>query len=125
MKKITEIAGAVATKLRDRSRSVKLRLFEIARIAREGPAQSGAAAAALSAAARYDEPGGGPSEAVLEGDIARREAVGRRFAANRPGGPAHRTRPDGAADAAGGEPNPRPPPPPPHPPFTQKIHPPP
>jgi transposase, IS5 family len=38
MKKITEIAGAVGTKLRDRSRSVKLRLFEIARIARaKGP----------------------------------------------------------------------------------------
>jgi IS5 family transposase len=34
MKKITDIAGAVGTKLRDRSRSVKRRLFEIARIAR-------------------------------------------------------------------------------------------
>ena len=33
MKKITDIVGAVGTKLRDRSRSVKLRLFEIARIA--------------------------------------------------------------------------------------------
>ena len=38
MKKITEIAGAVGTKLRDRSRSVKLRLLEISRIARaKGP----------------------------------------------------------------------------------------
>jgi IS5 family transposase len=38
MKKITAIVGAVGTKLRDRSRSVKLRLFEIARIARaKGP----------------------------------------------------------------------------------------
>jgi IS5 family transposase len=38
MKKITAIAGVVGTKLRDRSRSVKLRLFEIARIARaKGP----------------------------------------------------------------------------------------
>jgi len=38
MKKITNIVGAVGTKLRDRSRSVKLRLFEIARIARaKGP----------------------------------------------------------------------------------------
>jgi IS5 family transposase len=34
MKKIADIVGAVGTKLRDRSRSVKLRLFEIARIAR-------------------------------------------------------------------------------------------
>jgi IS5 family transposase len=38
MKKITDIVGAVGTRLRDRSRSVKLRLFEIARIARaKGP----------------------------------------------------------------------------------------
>ena len=34
MKKITEIAGEVGTKLRDRSRSVKLRVLEIARAAR-------------------------------------------------------------------------------------------
>ncbi len=38
MTKVTDIVGAVGTKLRDRSRSVKLRLFEIARIARaKGP----------------------------------------------------------------------------------------
>jgi len=38
MRKITKIAGEVGAKLRDRSRSVKLRLFEIARIARaKGP----------------------------------------------------------------------------------------
>jgi IS5 family transposase len=38
MRKITDIVGAVGTKLRDRSRSVKLRLFEIARTARaKGP----------------------------------------------------------------------------------------
>src|SRR6476659_5078511 len=38
LKKITDIVGAVGTKLRDRSRSVKLRLFEIARIERaQGP----------------------------------------------------------------------------------------
>lgn len=34
MKKITQLAGAVGTKLRDRSRSVKFRLLEIGRIAR-------------------------------------------------------------------------------------------
>jgi transposase, IS5 family len=34
MRKITEITGAVGTKLRDRSRSVKLRLLEIGRVAR-------------------------------------------------------------------------------------------
>ena len=38
MRKITEIVGAVGTKLRDRSRSVKLRLLEIGRVARaKGP----------------------------------------------------------------------------------------
>src|SRR5882757_1521639 len=38
MKKITKIAGAVGTKLRDRSRSVKFRLLEIGRVARaKGP----------------------------------------------------------------------------------------
>ena len=38
MKKVTDIVGPVGAKLRDRSRSVKLRLFEIARIARaKGP----------------------------------------------------------------------------------------
>src|SRR2546422_3171636 len=38
MKKITEIAGAAGTRLRDRSRSVKLRVLDIARVARaKGP----------------------------------------------------------------------------------------
>jgi transposase, IS5 family len=40
MKKITGIAGAVGTKLRDRSRSVKLRVLEIARAARAKGRQS-------------------------------------------------------------------------------------
>jgi transposase, IS5 family len=34
MKKIANIAGAAGTKLRDRTRSVKLRLLEIGRVAR-------------------------------------------------------------------------------------------
>jgi IS5 family transposase len=38
MRKVTELAGAVGTKLRDRGRSVKLRLLEIGRVARaKGP----------------------------------------------------------------------------------------
>jgi IS5 family transposase len=38
MRKITQVAGAVGTKLRDRNRSVKLRLLEIGRVARaKGP----------------------------------------------------------------------------------------
>jgi IS5 family transposase len=42
MKKITDIVGTVGTKLRDRSRSVKFRLLEIARTARaKGPLNQG------------------------------------------------------------------------------------
>jgi IS5 family transposase len=42
MKQITKIVGAVGTKLRDRSRSVKLRLLEISRTARaKGPLNQG------------------------------------------------------------------------------------
>jgi IS5 family transposase len=42
MKKITKVAGEIGTKLRDRSRGVKLRLLEIARIARaKGPVNYG------------------------------------------------------------------------------------
>ena len=41
MKKITELAGAAGAKLRDRSRSVKLRVLEIARAARAKGRQSG------------------------------------------------------------------------------------
>ena len=38
MRKITEIAGAIGTRLRDRTRSMKLRLLEIGRVARaKGP----------------------------------------------------------------------------------------
>ncbi len=40
MKKVTTLAGAVGTKLRDRSRSVKLRVLDIARAARSKAAQS-------------------------------------------------------------------------------------
>jgi IS5 family transposase len=40
MKKITKIAGAAGTKLRDRSRSVKLRVLDIARAARSRAKQS-------------------------------------------------------------------------------------
>ena len=50
MRKITTIAGAVGTKLRDRSRSVKLRLLEIGRVARaKGPINQDKAEATLSA----------------------------------------------------------------------------
>ena len=89
MKKITEIAGAVGTKLRDRSRSVKLRLFEIARIARaKGPLNRDRLQQRYRRLARYDEPGRGTGKAVLEGDIRRGQAICGRPAADRAGGPA-------------------------------------
>jgi IS5 family transposase len=43
MKKITAIAGEVGTKLRDRSRSVKLRVLDIARAARSKAKRSSSA----------------------------------------------------------------------------------
>jgi IS5 family transposase len=66
MQKITDIVGAVGTRLRDRSRSVKLRVLEIMRIARQRPAQSRPITAALSPLARHDEPGCRAGEALLE-----------------------------------------------------------
>ena len=88
MKKITQIAGAVGTKLRDRSRSVKLRLLEIARWRAPKAAQPGQTEAALSPIAQYDEPGGGTGEALLQRDRRRREAVDGHLAAAGAGGPA-------------------------------------
>ena len=41
MRRITELAGMVGAKLRDRSRSVKWRVLEIARAARAKPRQAG------------------------------------------------------------------------------------
>jgi IS5 family transposase len=40
MRKITKVAGAAGTELRDRSRSVKLKVLEIARAARAKGQQS-------------------------------------------------------------------------------------
>src|SRR6516164_7149800 len=67
----------------------------------QGPAQSGPVAAALSPIARYDEPGGGTGEAVLERDRRRSEAVRGHSETDRTGGPARGTRQDVAAGAAG------------------------
>lgn len=68
MKKITRIAGDVGAKLRDRSRSVKLRVLDIARAARAKGPQSRQAQGRLRQAARIDQSGGRTSQAVREGD---------------------------------------------------------
>ena len=60
MKKITKIAGEVGTKLRDRSRSVKLRVLDIARAARaKGPHGLTAFARSLGDQATRLDPGAG------------------------------------------------------------------
>jgi IS5 family transposase len=75
MKKITKIVGAIGTKLRDRSRSVKLRLVEIGRAdACQRSDQSGQVEAALSLIVEHDEPGGGAGQALRRGNRRRREA---------------------------------------------------
>ena len=75
MKRISKIAGEAGAKLRDRSRSVKLRVLDIARAARaRGQAEPGEAQASLWQAAQCDQPGGGTGEAVLQRDRRRNEA---------------------------------------------------
>ena len=83
MKKITKIAGAAGAKLRDRSRSVKLRVLEIARAARSKakPSQE-KLKRGLRPIAEFNQPGGGPGEAVLQGGRRRREAIERCVASN-------------------------------------------
>jgi len=54
-KKIAKIAGAAGAKLCDRSRSVKLRVLDIARAARaKGPQNQGTAQAGLQPIAQFD-----------------------------------------------------------------------
>ena len=89
MRKITKIAGAVGTKLRDRSRSVKFRLLGD----RPGSAcqksnQSGQVEAALRPVVECDEPGGGAGKALFRGDRRGREAIDDRLEAACTGWPA-------------------------------------
>ena len=78
MRKITQIAGAVGTKLRDRSRSG----------ARQRSDQSGQVEAALSPIVEHDEPGGGAGKALFRGDRRGREAIDDRVEAAGAGRPA-------------------------------------
>jgi IS5 family transposase len=75
MKKITEIVGDVGAKLRDRSRSVKLRVLDIARAARSKAKQSQAKLQQnYRKIARVNQSGGRSSQAILQGDCRRRQA---------------------------------------------------
>jgi IS5 family transposase len=104
MKKITKIAGEAGAKLRDRSRSVKLRALEIARAARAKGKQSQgklerAYANLLNSTSRVV----GSSKAVLQGGRRRRQAIDGRRAAAGAGRPASGNRRDGTARQAGDE----------------------
>jgi len=68
MKKITKIVGDVGAKLRDRSRSVKLRVLDIARAARSKPSKARRNSAELPQIAGVNQPGGRSSQAILKGD---------------------------------------------------------
>ncbi len=92
MKKITEFTGEVGARLRDRSRSVKLRLLEIARAARAKGPQSQERSSSLRQTAELDRPGGRPGEAIRSGDRRRRQTGGRRGGATRARRPASTTR---------------------------------
>src|SRR6204780_3549075 len=100
MKKITAIAGDIGAKLRDRSRSVKLRVLDIARAARAKGPQS---RERLTPAAGFDQPGGRPGEPVRPGDRRGGQIDERRRGATGPGRPASTDRGDGAADTASDE----------------------
>jgi len=91
MKKITAIAGEAGARLRDRSRSVKLRALEIARAARAKGPQSQERLKQRQTA-QLDQPGGRPSEPVRSGDRRRRQTGGRRGGATRSRRPASATR---------------------------------
>ena len=105
MKKITEIAGEAGDQA---ARPQPQRETAGARDRAGGARQRPAAArrgssGAYRPIARFDQPGGGTGEAVLQGDCRRREAVDGRRAATGAGGPAPGTRRDGAARQAGDE----------------------
>ena len=105
MKKITGITGAVGAKLRDRSRSVKLRVLEIARAAQQEPAQSSEAQRSLSQIARCHRPGAGPGPALCPRGPRRRQVGSQPVAPSGVGGSARQARNDGAAAAAGDPPD--------------------
>ena len=102
MKKVGSIAAEVGAKLRDRSRSVKLRVMEIARAARSKVPQSQeklkqAYGKLLDATSRVV----GQARPVLQGDCPRPEALDRHPATGRAGWLAQRNRYHAATSSAG------------------------
>jgi IS5 family transposase len=106
MKRISEITGAVGTKLRDRTRSVKLRVVEIARASRSKSEQGrermkGLYEKLLTATAAVV----GQAQRFAQGYRHRSEAFFRRNEASRCGRDEERTRDDGATSETGDEAN--------------------
>jgi hypothetical protein len=108
MKKITKIAGEVGTKLRNRSRSVKLRVLDIARAARaKGPQSQEKLQAELPAIARVNQSGRRPGQAILQRHCGRHQAFERHCEATRARGSTSGNRHDDTACQAGDEADPR------------------
>ena len=104
MKKITAIAGDIGAKLRDRSRSVKLRVLDIARAARaKGPQSQERLTRCygklLASTSRVVGQANRFAKEIAEGG----QIDPRRRGAARPGRPASTNRGDGAADTASDE----------------------
>jgi IS5 family transposase len=106
MKKVRTLAGAAGTKLRDRSRSVKLRVLDIARAARSKVPQSQeklkrAYGKLLASLGRVVGQAKRFSKEIADGG----QEVRRHLAASRAGGSALRDRHHGAARSTGRQAN--------------------
>ena len=99
MKKVTTIAGQAGAKLRDRGRTVKLRVLDIARAARAKGPQSQARLERTYGRllGSTDQPSSRTSETVFQGDRRRREAIDGHLEAAGAGRSSSRNRRDGAA----------------------------
>ena len=104
MKKISKIAGQAGARLRDRGRSVKLRVLDIARAARaKGPQSQPRLERTYGRLLELDQPSSRTSEAVFQGDRRRREAADEHLEAAGARGSSPPTRCHGAPRQAGDE----------------------
>jgi IS5 family transposase len=107
MKRIGGIAGKQGAKLRDRSRSVKLRILEIGRVARtKGGPNRERLQTGIREAVERRRPRGGTGQTLFARDRRRGEMIGGRDAAGRPGRIAKKAGYHRVAGAAGDAANP-------------------
>jgi Transposase domain (DUF772) len=108
MKKVTALAGAAGTTLRDRTRSVKYRLLEIGRASRtRGEPAREKVQGLYRRLLAHHRPRRRASQAVRARDGAGGEGRGRRHDPSRAGRPEARTRSDAPAGPAGDAASPR------------------